>query len=48
MLNGKQKISNEEKDKIREKKQKIKDRHELANLGGYEELYPLKRGATQD
>ena len=31
---------------MREKKLKIKDKFEQNNLGGYEPLYPLKRGAN--
>jgi hypothetical protein len=31
---------------LREKKLKIKDKYEQNNLGGYEPLYPLKRGAS--
>ena len=33
---------------MREKKMKIKDKYEQANLGGYEMLYPLKRGLNQE
>lgn len=34
----------EEKEMLREKKLKVKDKFEQANLGGYEPLYPLRRG----
>ena len=44
MLVGKTKLNQEEKDIQREKKLKVKDKFEQANLGGYEMLYPLKRG----
>ena len=44
MLTGKQKLSNEEKESLREKKTRIKDKYEFNNLGGYEKLYPLKKG----
>lgn len=48
VLTGKQKFSQEEKETIREKKQRIKDKFEMNNLGNYEVLYPLKRGVNAD
>lgn len=44
VLVGKAKMNLEEKEFLREKKLKIKDKYEQGNLGGYEMLYPLKRG----
>jgi len=38
----------DEKESIREKKMKVKDKFEQANLGGYELLYPIKRGVTPE
>ena len=48
MLVGKTKLNQEEKDIQREKKLKVKDKFEQANLGGYEMLYPLKRGLISE
>lgn len=48
VLVGKQKMNLDEKESIREKKMKVKDKFEQANLGGYEMLYPLKRGVTPE
>jgi hypothetical protein len=31
---------------MKEKKLRVKDKHEMNNLNGYEPLYPLKRGAN--
>jgi len=42
VLTGKQKISAEEKDLRRQKKQRIKDKYEFSNLGNFEMLYPQK------
>mmetsp|Transcript_34870 Transcript_34870/g.26038 ORF Transcript_34870/g.26038 Transcript_34870/m.26038 type:complete len:120 (+) Transcript_34870:795-1154(+) len=42
VLTGKQKLSAEEKEARRAKKQKIKDKFEFANLGNFEMLYPVK------
>jgi hypothetical protein len=33
---------------MREKKLRIKDRYEQGNLGGYEMLYPLKKGVAPE
>ena len=41
-------MNQEEKEQQREKKLKIKDKYEQANLGGYEMLYPLRRGVTPE
>jgi RecG-like helicase len=46
VLVGKSKMNQEEKEYLREKKLRIKDKFEQSNLGGYEPLYPLKRGAN--
>ncbi len=48
MLVGKTKLNQEEKEQIRDKKLKLKDKYEQANLGGYEMLYPLKRGVVPE
>ena len=40
VLTGKQKLSAEEKEVIRTKKQKMKDKYEFNNLGNFEMLYP--------
>jgi hypothetical protein len=48
VLVGKTKMNQEEKEQQREKKLKIKDKYEQANLGGYEMLYPLKRGVVPE
>ena len=48
VLVGKTKLNQEEKEVQREKKLKVKDKFEQANLGGYEMLYPLKRGANAE
>ena len=48
VLVGKQKMNLDEKESIREKKMKVKDKFEQANLGGYELLYPIKRGVTPE
>ena len=46
VLTGKQKLSTEEKDAIREKKMKMKNKWEMNNLGDFEVVYPLKKGVT--
>jgi uncharacterized protein YdcH (DUF465 family) len=46
VLTGKQKLTNEEKEIMKEKKLRVKDKHELSNLNGYEMLYPLKKGVN--
>ena len=48
VLVGKTKLNQEEKEVQRDKKLKVKDKFEQANLGGYEMLYPLKRGASAE
>ena len=40
-LLGLPRASNYEKEETRQKKIRIKDKHELNNLGGYERIYPL-------
>ena len=40
-LQGLQRASNYEKEETRQKKIRIKDKHELNNLGDYERVYPL-------
>lgn len=45
---GKTKMNQEEKEQQRDKKLKIKDKYEQANLGGYEMLYPIKRGVNTE
>ena len=47
MLTGKQKLTAEEKDAIKSKLQRVKDRYEFNNLGNYEILYPLKNKDDQ-
>ena len=37
-------MNQEEKESLKEKKMRIKDKFEQNNLGGYELLYPLKKG----
>ena len=46
MLTGKQKLTPEEKEIMKEKKTKLKDRYENVCLGGFEPLYPLKKGVS--
>ena len=46
MLVGKTKLNQEEKEQQRDKKLKIKDKFEQSNLGGYEMLYPIRRGVN--
>ena len=48
MLVGKTKLNAEEKEQLRDKKLRIKDKFEQNNLGDFEVLYPLKRGQSQD
>ena len=47
VLVGKQKVSPEEKEALREKKLRIKDKYETTHLGNYEMLYPLKKGQDE-
>ena len=44
VLVGKTKLNLDEKEIQREKKLRLKDKSEQNNLGGYEMLYPLKKG----
>ena len=48
VLNGKIKLTNDEKERLREKKLKVKDKFEMNNLGNYEFLYPLPIGENED
>ena len=42
MITGKTKINPEERDQLREKKLRMKDRYEVSHMGDmYEQLYPL-------
>lgn len=43
VLVGKQKVSIEEREAMREKKLRVKDKFESAHLGNFEELYPFKK-----
>ena len=47
VLVGKTKLNLDEKEIQREKKLRLKDKSEQNNLGGYEMLYPLKKGQNQ-
>ncbi|CDW87803.1 tubulin-tyrosine ligase family protein [Stylonychia lemnae] len=47
VLVGKQKVSQEEREALREKKLRLKDKYETNHLGNYEMLYPLKKGADE-
>lgn len=47
-FNTKNKITQEEKDLIREKKQALKDKHERENMGQFEHLYPLDPRASDE
>lgn len=47
-FNAKTKISQEEKEIIREKKQALKDKHERENMGQFEHLYPLDPRASDE
>lgn len=48
MLNGKQKLTPEEKEMLREKKLRIKDKYERNNLGDFEIMYPLTKGVSDE
>lgn len=48
VLTGKIKLTNDEKEKLREKKLKVKDKFEMNNLGNYEFLYPLPFGENEE
>ena len=43
-LVGKNRISNLEKEALKQKKMRIKDKFENNNLGDFQNLYPLKKG----
>jgi len=47
-LQGLPRASNYEKEEIRQKKIRIKDKFELNNLGGYERIYPLQAEHLRD
>jgi hypothetical protein len=46
--NAKTKITQEEKDAMREKKLALKDKHERENMGQFEHLYPLNPRASDE
>ena len=48
VLTGKQKLTLEEKETLREKKRKLKDKYESVCLGGFEAIYPLKKGISPE
>ena len=41
---GKSRLTQVERDVIREKKLRIKDKYENSNMGDFQNMYPLKRG----
>jgi tubulin polyglutamylase TTLL6/13 len=43
-LVGKSRLSQEEREAMREKKLRIKDKYENSNMGDFQNLYPLKKG----
>ena len=45
-LVGKSRLSQEEREALREKKLRIKDKFENNNMGDFQNLYPLKRGVN--
>ena len=45
-LVGKQRMSQSDREALKEKKMRIKDKFENNNLGDFQNLYPLKRGVT--
>jgi tubulin polyglutamylase TTLL6/13 len=45
-LVGKSRLTPEEREVLREKKLRIKDKYENSNMGDFQNLYPLKRGIT--
>lgn len=47
-MQGLPRASNYEKEETRQKKIRIKDKHELNNLGGYERIYPLQPEHLRD
>jgi hypothetical protein len=47
VLTGKYKIPLEEKEQMRAKKQRIKDKWEMNNCGDYECIYPLAYGVSE-
>ena len=48
VLTGKQKLTTEEKELMKDKKNKLKEKYELGCLGGFECIYPLKRGISEE
>lgn len=42
-LIGKQRLNQQEREALKQKKQRIKDKFEFNNLGDFQNLYPLKR-----
>lgn len=43
-LVGKQRMGMEEREALRQKKMRIKDKFENNNLGDFQNLYPMRRG----
>lgn len=43
-LVGKQRMTMEEREALRQKKLRIKDKYENNNLGDFQALYPMRRG----
>lgn len=43
-LTGKTRLSQAEKEALRQKKTRVKDKFEMNNLGDFQCLFPLKRG----
>lgn len=43
-LAGKQRMNQEEREQLKAKKMRIKDKFEQNNLGDFQNLYPLRRG----
>ena len=47
-LVGKSRLTQEEREALREKKLRIKDKFENNNMGDYQNLYPLKKGVSRE
>ena len=47
-LTGKQRLTAPERDQLRQKKLRIKEKFENNNLGDYQNLFPLKRGLSEE
>lgn len=45
-LVGKQRMTPQEREALKQKKLRIKDKFENNNMGDYQNLYPLKRGVN--